>query len=938
MGNNGMLEYWNSGRIIRGVFHLTIALMLAVPVCALAQEKQRIPESEITVLQEELGQGSRGASTVELRRAYKSVIRKGRNLLAANPEAENSYSLLAIIYQGQKKLLSLETTEQNRQEVFDTCTQLLKAPDEFVELRFEAEMLLLERDNALRNASTAERIKALDELVSRYRGTQAELKSLTIAALIAANLQAFDFEQKFKERIGERFAGDHEAIIFRQKSQSVEFLDVVFSGTYSAYEGSLITFPYDRLGQQYVVVFWSAQAKGYEAFLGSIKEQQERFPNQFEVYSLNIDELPDAGSQILKKLDLDWTALHLPGGEESSAYLAYAKTNLMAQFVNAQGHAQIEQEKNVPWPAPVPARGKRRASEGPGLGLLLDSDRYLAQLRYLLAATFLVSDLDEHSTLNIEHRTSKEEKLDVLDVGRSLPMAELQAIQNCFTPAPFCYRLSSKESLANYQKAEKLCVEALQKYPQSPDLWVVRNRRIVALLGLWNLVRNVKYLDEAVKEAHATLALQIPPSEKVVAHFCLAKKALRNNEGDPGKSIAHMLEATGGVKAPPSALAAAAVLAIEAHASTLYSDYRTQLLAIEAEAPPRVWPVTSFMRDRLHAYRLFCGNLGRYSDSRLEKYMYRQWIAGFADPETKARLFTSEFQKLDGSVIRFPKGCAGQTTGILFVEPPADEVARSNLTEQVKETLEEYSELDVQVFVALLSSDTQWADSFVKQAGSPVQLLVLPEGLKNPLVLRQGILSADLNPNQLLLRPDGTIAWMASGLTWEGVGKGESANRLAVEINSEKIKTDEPFDALEKGDYQKALQLFKTRLPPKKGRVWWGADCLQGRALAYIGLKDWTAALVEIEAALNQRIADFSATKPCSCHGTVEIRLTKAFILEQLGQVKEAKAERQLAAAPTIPHHYFPLGIERMGVPVGVYYDKLKKIRLAQVEAGSIKK
>ncbi len=919
MGNNGMLEYWNSGRIIRGVFHLTIALMLAVPVCALAQEKQRIPESEITALQEELGQGSRGTSTVELRRACKGVIRKARNLIEANPEAENSYSLLAIIYQGQKKLVSLETTEQNRQEVFDTCTQLLKAPDEFVELRFEAEMFLLERDNALRNASTAERIKALDELVSRYRGTRAELKSLTIAALIAANLQAFDFEQKFKERIGERFAGDHEAIIFRQKSQSVEFLDVVFSGTYSAHEGSLITFPYDRLGHQYVVVFWSAQATGYEAFLGSIKEQQERFPNQFEVYSLNIDELPDAGSQILKKLDLDWTALHLPGGEESSAYLAYAKTNLMAQFVNAQGHAQIEQEKNVPWPAPVPARGKRRASEGPGLGLLLDSDRYLAQQRHLLLGDFLVATPDG-------------------PLGNTIPEERLRAIQSCFVSAPFCYRLSSKESLTNYQKAEKLCAEVLQKYPQSPDLWVVRNRRIIALLGLWNLARDVKYLDEAVKEAQATLALQIPPSEKVVAHFCLAKEALRKKDRDPEKITAHILEETGGVKAPPSALAAAAVLAIEAHEITRYRDYRAKLLAIEAEAPPRVWPVLSFMRDRLHAYRLFCGNLGRYSDSRLEKYMYRQWIVGVADPETKARLFTAEFQKLDGGVIRFPKDCAGKTTGLLFVEPPADEVARSNLTEQVKETLEEYSELDVQVFVALLSSDTQWADSFVKQAGSPVQLLVLPEGLKNPLVLRQGILSADLNPNQLLLRPDGTIAWMASGLTWEGIGKGESANRLAVEIISEKIKTDEPFDALEKGDYQKALQLFKTRLPPKKGRVWWVADCLQGRALAYMGLKDWTAALVEIEAALNQRIADFSATKPCSCHGTVEIRLTKAFILDQLGQVKEAKAERQLAATPTIPHHYFPLGIERMGVPVGVYYDKLKKIRLAQVEAGSIKK
>jgi hypothetical protein len=898
---------------------MAVTMALCFALSAVAQQGDLIPESEIAALQEELDQGMKGTSAVDLRRSCKSVIRKASNLIAATPEAENRFGLLAIIYQGQKKLLSLETTEQNRQDVYDTCNKLLKAPDEFVELRFEADMFLSERDNALNNASTAERMKVLGELVDRYRGTRAELRSLTIASMIASNLQAFDFEKKMQSRIAERFAGDHEAITFRQKSQSVEFLDVVFSGTYRTHEGSMMTFPFDRLGHQLLIVFWSAQAKGYEAFLGSIKEQQERFPGQFEVYSFNIDEMPDAGSQILRKLGLDWTALHLPGGPENSAYLAYAGTNLVAQLVNAQGHAQMEQGKNIPWPAPTPARGKRPASPGPGLGLVLDSDRYLAQLRHLLTGDFLVA-FPETSA------------------GGTIPAETLRDIQACFVPAPFCYRLSVKEALANYQKAEKLCAEALQRHPQAPDLRVVRDRRMVALMGLWNLAREPKYLEAAVKEAQATLALQIPPGEKVVSHFCLATEALRKKECVPEKVFARLLEETGGVKAPDSALAALAVLAIKANEATLYRDYRAKLLEHEAEAPQRLWPVLSFMRDRIHAYRLFAGNLGRYSDSRLERYMYRQWIAGVADPENQGRLFTAEFQKLDGNVISFPKECAGKTTGILFVDPPEDAVARSNLTEQVNEILKDYSDLDVQVFVAVLSSDTTWVDSFTKQAGYPVQPLVLPEGLKNPLVLRIGILSADQNPNQLLLRPDGTIAWMASGVTWEGIGKGESANSLAVLINSEKIITDEPFEALEKGEYQKALQLFEKRFPTKKGRQWWVSDCLQGRALAYMGLKDWNAALVEIEAALKRRIEDFDATKPCSCHGTVEIRLTKAFILEKLGQAKEAEAERELAAAPTIPHHYFPLGIERMGVPIGVYYDRLKKIRLAQVDSGSVKK
>jgi len=901
--------------------YLAILLSL-VPLFAVAQEKSAagadIPESEITALEKELAQGARGASLVDVRRACKSVVRKAQDLSAASPGAANRYSLLGIIFQGQKRLLSLETTEQNRNAVFETCSELLKAPDEYVELRLEADVLLSERDHALTNATVAVRTKALEEMVARYRGTRAEWRSLTIASLIAPKLLAFELEQKIRDTMSERFGGNHEVIAFKRNDPGVENLDAVFSGTYKTADGPSFTFPYDRMGSQSLMVFWSAKTNGYAEFLGRVKEQQKRFPARFEVYSFNTDELPDAGGKILRTMGLDWTAVHLPGGKASSAYLAYAKMDPVVLLVNGQGHVHLERGQSVPWPDPVPKRGKLPVTQGPGVGMWLDSDRYLGQLRYLFIGDFLVAEPSTRS-------------------AGTVPGETLRAIQSCFVPPPFYYRLSRDESLANYKRAEKLCAGSIKRYSKAPDIWLVRNRRIIALLGMWNLACEPKYLEEAVNEAKAALVKNLPPGADVVPRFCLAKEALRKGDADPEKLLAKIIEETGGPEAPAMAIAAAAILAIEANAITPYEEYRGRLLGLDDDANPMLWPVSSFMRDRLHAFRLFWGNPGRYSDSRLEKYKFRQWVSGVAEPEGTGRVFRAEFKKLDGGQLSFPADADGKMTGIIFADPSGDDASRSNLAERISSIADEYVNRDVKVVVAFLSGDTNMVTLLSKQIEPAFQPAIVPDGLRNPLVLRLGILSADLCPNQLLLRPDGTIAWMTSGLTYTVSSGIEHAISLAVGINIIKVGTDAAFEALEKGDFKKALQLFEEPVSRKKQKDWWAADRLQGRALSYMGLKDWNAALIEIDAAIEQRLNDFGASNPCRCHGAVEMRLTKATILGQLGKKKEAETERRLAAAPAIPHPYFPVGIERDGVPIGVYYDRLKKIRLALFEAGGKK-
>jgi hypothetical protein len=65
------------------------------------------------------------------------------------------------------------------------------------------------------------------------------------------------------------------------------------------------------------------------------------------------------------------------------------------------------------------------------------------------------------------------------------------------------------------------------------------------------------------------------------------------------------------------------------------------------------------------------------------------------------------------------------------------------------------------------------------------------------------------------------------------------------------------------------------------------------------------------------------------CHGIVEMLLTKATILDQLGRKREAEEVRRMADRESRPHMQIPPGeMFRNGVPRAVYYDWLKQIRL----------
>jgi hypothetical protein len=866
-----------------------------------AADAAAIPEAGISTLRQELSEAAKADSAAAARRVCKSVIRQAQALLVATPDATNRFAVLGLVHDGQRRLLSLENTLENRNDLFATAEELRKAPDEFAELRLDADLLLMEKAMSEKKATTAERSLVLEELLANYRGTAAESKGLMIGSMIATKLLDLELVARLKDRSYEISAGDLNTIQQWRTDNTSDRFDAVFRGTYQTAEGASLSLPIDRWGRQYLVFFWSEQTPRIDDHLLEAKALQAAQPGGLEVLSFNVDGLPDAGREKLKQLGLDWTVMQLPGGRENPTYRAYAGIDPQAFIVNAQGRVLLES------PSPAlgiaAAEGGREEISGPRkiaeFGWQIDDSRYLVQLRSLFIGDFLVADAPGSNYLPDD------------------------------VPPPFRYRLSRDEELAHYREVADLTATALKAKPDAPDAWMFLNRRIIALIGLWNLTGDATQLDTAATEAGLVLGMAaLPPGADVVARFCLAKSALRKGEVNPEALVADFLTKCGGEKAPASALAAAAMLALEANARSVHETHRKRLLALGENIDAGLWPVRAFLLDRHHRHRNFYALPGGLKE-RKGKAGYRVMLSGLDDPMDRNNRVSLELKTLEGGTLTLPTAKSERMLGVIFAEPTADAATQTRLMDRAKafaKAFKNYEEVDV--VVAMLTDDAKIAGSMVPEDKS-YQVAMVPGGLKNPLARKLGILSADRMPNLLLLRSDGTIAWAVSGLTYRYSKNAEGPDlpvNYAIANNLEKLASDVGFESLERGDYETALKQFDAFAPKRPKENWWYSDRTHGRALAQMGLKDWAAALTTIDSAIEQRMV----VGRCKCHGVVEILLTKAMILDQLKRGDEAKATRALADQETQPHPAIPSGKAfAVGIAGGIYYDWLKRMRLA---------
>jgi len=881
------------------LFNFRAAFMTVLFSCLYLSNAQAatIPETEIAALQKEIASIHMQASAVKKRRTCKTIIRKGNSLVDANPTAPNRYHVLSIVFQTQKRLLTLDNNERTRTSLYETCTELAKAPDEYAEFRLGADLLLSDRDMTLKNADRKQRAEALLSIIDRYRGTSAEAKSLMMATLIAKKLGAGELTQKIFKRMDLRFSGDHEVIEFRRTQLGFSKLDVLFAGHYTRADGVVLHFPTDLIGRLSVMVFWSRQAPKVDLYLKQIKEMEDKYPGRFQVFSFNLDELPDAGAGTLRDLQLDWTVMRLPGGKKSQAFRTYARMDPVGVLVNTYGHTLlVPNSLNAAEQAKLGVRGV--TLQMPSLTRRLDDARYLSQLQSMLIGDVLIAAKPDE---------------------RQSP--ELAAIQRCFLSAPFRYRLTTAEALANYEKAEKLCGEAVKQHPTAPDLWIVRNRRIIALLGMWGLAGEPKYLEQAAHEARASLATKLPPRAEVIPRFCLAKEALRKGASEPESVILDLIEKTGGTEAPSSAHAAAAVLALYANARDLHDRYRATLLAAPDGGNPVLWPMVSFLRERIYTYRLL-----RANHIHKERESVRTHMINHGTPPITRPLPPVTLKTLGGKTLNLPRDTNGKLTLLVFIEPSAEpnaefplvadeegKVSSHSVTQFAHDLADKHVNKDVTTILAFLSEDVARIEAFMKKRKLTCQAAIVPGGLTNPMVRQLGVVSADRIPNVFLLRRDGAIVWHASGHPYDAAG---FVALLATKVHIEACEIETAYEALQKGNFKEAARVFGgPYLPWNPDRFGWRAPRYHGQALAYIGLKDWSAALESIEKAIDaQRLRYFegrrtkdptqwrkeaaTVTMDNPDDTMVEMWNTKAEILDKLGRSDEATQLRKRTVKP----------------------------------------
>jgi hypothetical protein len=917
-----------------------LALFLVWPLLCHAQEPAAppagIPEATIAALQKDLAEAGEATTSAGKRRAYKNIVRDGEALLEGTPAAPNRWQVLGIMLDSRKRLFGMENTAPNREALLETCTKLAKAPDEHAQFRLEADLLLSENALSLKDADVNERARALQELVTRYRGTPAEAKSLIIASQIAGKLNALDLQKQITNAMGERFGGDPAMIEWRRQNLSVGSMDVFFAGTYTRADGVALDFPIDAMGHAYVVVFWSAKSPGVEDYLQHIGELRKSFRDVFRVYSFNLDELPDAGQSTLGKLDLDWVAMRLPGGRNSQAYRTYAQNDPVCLLCNGFGHTLLMQSGSGDLSAdPVRLAGVLRSGDlSPGR---IPEDRHLAQLQSLFIGDFLVMGPDnkldpafppELQMISFDADTSSASRLN--RTTDSAPEETLAAIQACFTPPPFRYQLAPAEALANYKKAHGLCLDALKQHPADPNSWIVRNRLIVALLGMWNLAGEPEHLVQAAAQAREVLAQGVPPAAGVVARFCLTKQAIRQGDAKPVALLAQLIEDSGGAKAPASACAAAAILAVDAQARDLHELYRDKFPVTGYDGNPALWSFASFLRDRFHRHALLKANY----IYNLHNPRPRGYITNLGGSPPDVPLPVMELKTLDGKTLRVPDDTNGKLTLLVFVEPPAVIETEPELDANGKpkprtpnvimaralELAERHVNKDLDVVVAFLCDDPAKVQAMMKVEGWTRRAAMVPGGLTNPMVQRLGILSADRIPNVFLLRRDGTIAWDARGLEYMGNEDTRYAIFLAMKVQIETCEVEHACKALEKGDFKEAARVFGgPYLPWYPDQSGWRPPRYHGQALAYIGMQDWKAALESIEMAIDaQKLRylpgrrddrDTAQWREMAATVTivhpddilVELWTTKAGILDKLGRKDEAAQMRKLAAEPAKP-------------------------------------
>ena len=841
-------------RIVVALLVLASAGVWPLPVMGQDQAGS-ISGNKIVALNAKRAEAGEAVSAARKKLAIRRVIREGEALLKKHPSAPNRYEILSILFRSQQVLVSLDNSAANRKAFLATCKKLAAAPDEYAALRLDADLLLTQAESARKGGDSHARSNALRPLVERYRDTEVEAKVIRIAMIMALEFGNNTLVNDLRKVIAERMPGNMDLINFQRDKLAGQVFGAPFIGTFECGDGKKAKFPMDFLGTTTAVYFWSKEEGGLEdleeladAWKKKDADSSSR-AGRFRFVSMNLDDLPDAGESILREHGLDWPALRMEGGRENPIYKAYCRFHPRVLRISPTGYAAMYLTSSRA------GRGYERNLQS-WLARQWTRADYNSHLQSIFAGEFLIipteDSFDPAAPPELKATVTKDsaalKKLKRTD--SSVPEEQLKEIQACFIAPPARYLAPFEQVLGNYEKAEALCRKAISSHPSAPDLWIVRNRRIVALLGLWKLKGEYRYFSSAVEEAKANMKAELPPGTDVIARFCLARESLRNADIDPEVLIHDFAEADGKEASAPE-LAAAALLALDVGKRKLHEEYRRAYLDAYAEHPA-IWTATAFFLDRYHRYWMYHPPfVAGWTYGRRQGH-----FLGVGEPEDANRTLNIELKTLDGDTVRFPKEDEEKWTVVSFVSS----AEQSGYLARYAKFAGERPLDDLNLLSAVLDDDANATRKVLesKKSPNPLPTLLVLGGLSHPVVQKLGVTvdGEDVERNRrttnlLLLRPDGSIALALSGLTMRFMKSNVIQN--VIELHDEKM-VDE---ALSRSDIDEAKRLAFAhapveQLPPPDSPGNWkpkkiSIPHLRSRAKVYLAMGDLDAAYADAD-------------------------------------------------------------------------------------------
>jgi tetratricopeptide (TPR) repeat protein len=851
---------------------LTLLVSCAAAVMSPIYAQDAITKETITGLEKALEETREGSSEARQRLAVRRVIRDAEELVAANQNDKSRFLALEFLFRARQQLIALDKDTKHRDELLETCRELLKAPDDLAELRLEADLLLSQAELAKKGANNEARAQALRPFIERYIDTPVGAKVLRLAMVMALELGDNRVLTDLQEMIERRFAGDLEMIKFQRDKLGGQVIGAPFAGIFERSDGKIMRFPMDGLGRSTMLLFWSKNAEGEDLLKGiaaAALEKKDELAGRLEIVSINLDELPDAGESFIRSLGVDWKALRLPGGKKHPVYDAFARTDPRIVTMSPTGYTALIMTGA--------ARKKEETASTPDYGRMLQSSlarewtwpRYASQLASLMIGDFLVLDpdggIDPTRPPELKALAKGGEVKPLTRGDKCVPEETLRAIQDCFVMPPLRYRLSHAEIHTNYAKAAELCRKAMADHPSASDLWIVRNRLIIALMGLWKTDSDLAPLEAAITEAKAAMTAGFPDGCDVIARFCITRGELRN-AADTKDLLKRMVKDSGGDAAPGPAFAAASLLALDVADRTSFENFRTTILKGHTEYP-MMWTYTAFLLDRHHDYWLFqVPFTAGWSYGKRQDYFLSK-----GDAEEAHRMLRTELQTDDGKTLRIPEDLEKEWTMIVFSQPgPWSSKRDDGLPESPERLLLELNKFaatrpagDVKVMLATFGGDAAAirAALLTGRYKMDCPVLTIPGGLKNPLVQRLGILSEDDKMNSVLIRKDGRITSALSGLV-NPIGRGGSIHGNVISQDDEHAIAA----ALERGEIQAAKDKILALAPQydpnaldAKGRKIpkppaYSLSHLRARAQVYMALKEWDKALVDAEEVVQRQL------------------------------------------------------------------------------------